>query len=439
MRRELTTVFAALAALITLAFVIPLAHSAQITAHDRALSAGRTYTASLIPLVGSGSPEELARVIDAMNADDRMRVTVLGPGGPIGAPIGTPARAEAARTSNSSSSGPADGGIELVTAVAGAAGTSVIRVLVPDAELERGVRAAWATLAAVGVVLTLVAVALADRLAQRIVRPARALAEAAHRLGTGQLDVAVEPSGPAELVDTGEAFNTLTDRIQAMLGAEREMVSELTHRLRTPLTRLRIDLDRVADPEVAAELHRSVDALTYEVNDLIDQARRAAHPPAPVEVNAVAAERFEFWSALAAEEDRPCRFLPAGQAALVPVDPEELRAALDVLIENVFAHTDRGAGFQLAVETGPQGARFTVDDTGTGFDPALAQAGVSGGGSTGLGLSIVQRLARTTGGSVEIGRSPLGGARVRFVVGLRAGQPRLMRVPSRNGAADPAA
>ncbi len=447
MRRELTTVFAALATLITLAFVIPLARSAQITAHDRALDAGRTYTANLVPLVGAGSRDEIARTVDAINAQHRVEVSVLGLGDDVGAPIATPTRARAALTTNLSSSGPADGGVELVTAVtggagvaagAGAPGTTVIRVLVPGSELSRGVTAAWAALAAVGLVLILVSVALADRLAQRIVRPARALAEAAHRLGAGELEVGVVPSGPPELVDTGEAFNTLTGRIQAMLAAEREMVSELTHRLRTPLTRLRIDLDRVADPEVATELHRSVDALTAEVNDLIDQARRAAHPPTPIEVNEVAAERFEFWSALAVEEDRPCRFLPGGRDTMVAVDADELRAALDVLIENVFAHTEPGTGFQLAVETGPQGARFTVDDTGTGFDPALAEAGVSGGGSTGLGLSIVDRLARSTGGGVEIGRSPLGGARVRFVVGHHAGRPRLhTTATSPNGSAPP--
>ncbi len=91
----------------------------------------------------------------------------------------------------------------------------------------------------------------------------------------------VEPSGPAELAETAEAFNHLTGQIRTMLAAEREMVSELTHRLRTPLTRLRIDLDRVNDPELAIELHRGVDALTNEVNGLIAQARRTVDPPGP--------------------------------------------------------------------------------------------------------------------------------------------------------------
>jgi signal transduction histidine kinase len=413
-RRELTTAFAAMAALITLAFVIPLALSARLTARDRALDAGRAQTASLVPLVAAGQLGSLDSAVASINARGRNQVTVVVNGQVVGPPLVANRRLDAALATAASSTGTADGGFELVTAVAGPGATSAVRVLVPDRELGRGLFAAWSVLAGTAVVLVLVSVAVADRIAQGVVRPAQRLADAAHRLGQGDLEVVVEPSGPDELVETADAFNRLSGQVRTMLAAEREMVSELTHRLRTPLTRLRIDLDQVNDTELATELHRDVDALTAEVNDLIAQARRAADPPAPVDVNLLVTERYEFWSALATDEDRPCHLYPAPGPVPVAVEADSLTAALDVLLENVFAHTERGTAFAVSVTPNPGGCAITVEDSGPGFDPALVEAGRSGRGSagTGLGLAIVERLARATGGRLEIATSPLGGARV---------------------------
>ncbi len=135
-------------------------------------------------------------------------------------------------------------------------------------------------------------------------------------------------------------------------------------------------------------------------------------------MTAVVADRFEFWSVLASEEDRDTQLVVGNDGpVLVAVDGDELSAALDVLIENVFSHTGRGTAFEVTVAPTRAGCVITVDDAGTGFDPALAAAGRSGADSTGLGLAIVERLARTTSGSVEISASPLGGARVRCQLG----------------------
>lgn len=415
-----------MAALITLAFLVPLGLSARLQGRDRALDEGRSVAAGLVPLAAAGRQAEVARLVDGINAGGHQRVTVVTGGQVIGQPAPESARLTQALDGATSSSGEAPGGVELVTAVAGVNGTSAVRVLVTDEELNRGLLASWAALAATGVALVGMSVAIADRIAQRVVRPARRLADAAHRLGEGQLEVTLEPSGPRELADTAQAFNRLTGQVRGMLAAEREMVGELAHRLRTPLTRLRIDLDRVADDGLAADLHADVDALRDEIDDLIAQARRTADPPRPIDVTAVAADRYEFWRALAADEDRPCRLVLDGvpvdpaepgaarwQPVTVAVEPEALAAALDVLFENVFAHTERAVAFQLSVTAEPGGGcAIAVDDAGTGFDPSLAAAGRSGGGSTGLGLAIVGRLARSTGGTMTVEPSPLGGARV---------------------------
>ena len=413
MRRELSLVFLAISAMIVTAFVVPLGLSARATARDRALDVARAEAAELAPMLATGDPATVAAAVEAVNGLGRHQLTVvLVDGTELGVLVAERARLETALATATSLDGPAGGGHELVTAVALPAGPSAIRVFVPDAELRRGVVAAWATLGGLGVVLVLGAVAMADRIAQRLVRPAAGLAHAARALGDGDFAVRVDPSGPPELATTAEAFNSLVERVEKMVADEREMIAELTHRLRTPLTRLRVGLDQVPDQRVAAKLHGEVELLTAEVNDLIMRARQRVEPPGRVDLGQIVAERFAFWSALATDERRPGS-LERNDTVHAAVERDELEAAIDVLIENVFAHTPSGQPFSVAVVARPDGGgSLVVEDGGSGFDPSLADLGESGSGSTGLGLAIVRRLLARCGGSMSIGGSRLGGARI---------------------------
>jgi signal transduction histidine kinase len=92
---------------------------------------------------------------------------------------------------------------------------------------------------------------------------------------------------------------------------------------------------------------------------------------------------------------------------------------VDVLIENVFAHTPSGCGYRLRVRRRSDGCpALIVSDDGPGFaDLGVARRGSSRAGSTGLGLDIVVRTAERTGGGIRIGSSRDGGAEVTVVFG----------------------
>jgi signal transduction histidine kinase len=92
---------------------------------------------------------------------------------------------------------------------------------------------------------------------------------------------------------------------------------------------------------------------------------------------------------------------------------------VDVLIDNVFAHTDEGVPVEIWVVPRADGAVvLTVEDAGSGLPSVdVINRGRSNAGSTGLGLDIVRRAALASGGSLELGRSRLGGALVRLVLG----------------------
>lgn len=194
--------------------------------------------------------------------------------------------------------------------------------------------------------------------------------------------------------------------------AERELAADLSHRLRTPLTALRLDADSLPDGPARARMRAAIEALDSEIDAIITAARtpvteRAAQATDLVEV---VADRLAFWAVLAEDHGRPWEVVGGDEPVYVDVPAPELIGAVDALIGNVFQHTAQGTAFRLTV--GPAG--LVVDDAGDGIAdvPAALRRGASGAGSTGLGLDIVRRVASLAGGSLAIARSDLGGARV---------------------------
>jgi K+-sensing histidine kinase KdpD len=96
---------------------------------------------------------------------------------------------------------------------------------------------------------------------------------------------------------------------------------------------------------------------------------------------------------------------------------------MDILLENVFAHTPDGAGLAIGLSRrAGGGAWLVVADDGPGFrSPDPTERGRSSGGSTGLGLDIARRIAESSGGTLTIGRSASGGGSVTVGLGPTAG------------------
>jgi len=428
-RRRLTTLVAATTTLVLVAFLVPLALLLRTVAQDRAITAATADVQSIVALVGTADADSLQLTVDQLSATADRPVTVYLPDGTVlGDQVDVTPAVRLASTGRSLTA--TDGqGREILVAVQGRDdGTAVIRTFVPAAELDRGVARAWAVLAGLGVVLILLGVLVADRLARRLTAPVTELSAVSHRLANAELSARARPSGPAEFREVAGALNHLAGRIQELLREEREQVADLSHRLRTPLTALRLEAETLSDPADAARVTAGVDSLERAVTGLIEQARRrsaapgrSAGPAAAVvaDATAVVRDRVEFWSVLAEDTARVVRLdLPAGPLP-VGIDAEELAAAVDAVLGNVFAHTPDGTGFTVTLTAAPPGgAVLSVADDGPGMPDGLVLRGVSGAGSTGLGLDIARRAAQASGGRLELADGSPGA-----VVTLRFGPP----------------
>jgi signal transduction histidine kinase len=206
------------------------------------------------------------------------------------------------------------------------------------------------------------------------------------------------------------AVNRLAGRIDELLAAERESAADLAHRLRTPLTALRLDVEGLPDAD-RARLLADVDAVGQGIDEVISEARRPIREGlgAGCDATTVVGERVHFWSVLAEEEGRAVTVELPGVPLPVRVAATDLGAAVDALLGNVFSHTPDGTAFAVAVRPrAAGGAELTVSDTGLGTEPAAVERGSSGGGSTGLGLDIARRTAEASGGELRIASSPAG-------------------------------
>ena len=435
MRRRLALVSLAVASLVVIAFLIPLAILVRNQAENRALNGAERDAQSIaaaLAVAGSGetgsavSTELAQAVLDAFGGPEG--ISIIFPDRTfVGTPVIESQSLQQARGGLAFTARTGEGAevlVPVLLADSPVLGTTiVVRAFVPDAELSRGVATAWMMLGALEAFLVVVAVIAADRLGRSVVEPVTALSRAARSLGRGDLDTRVQPEGPEEIADVGEAFNFLAGRLGTLLAAERESVADLSHRLRTPLTALRLQAETLRDPLESVALLEDIVRVEEAVDRMIVEARRPSRDgddaAGLADLAAVVRHRAAFWKVLADKQQRSATVEVERGSLLVPLQPEELGALVDTLIENVFAHTPAGVGYSVIAQSVADAVTLTVEDHGQGFADGerVVERGTSSGGSTGLGLDIVRRTATRTGGHMTIGTSSSGGARVEVVFG----------------------
>jgi signal transduction histidine kinase len=404
---------AATSSAVVLAFVLPLCLLVRELAQDRAMASAEQEARNVAVLVSGlhGDPS-LPTLVHDVDERSPAKTSVLVPDGTtMGTASGDlatdPAVQRAATEGRAFTVQNSQGGWVLVPVVT-ESGTYVVRTGVTPTTLHRGVYGAWAAIGGLGVVLMMLSVVVAWRMGRRISTPVIALAGVATRWGQGDLGARAPVRGPSEVAVLARAFNTLAERVTQLLQAERSRVGDLSHRLRTPVTALRLDAEAVTGPELRDRLLVHIAHLQRSVDSIVHDARRPLSQPLQVVTDATAAvrERMHFWSALAEDQGRRLRVDLPTTPVLIGLDEAALIDVVDVLVDNVFAHTADDVGFevQLAIEGGR--ARLDVADHGTGSRPAETEERTLG--RTGQGLQIVRRTVATVGGDLKLSQTDTG-------------------------------
>jgi signal transduction histidine kinase len=272
--------------------------------------------------------------------------------------------------------------------------------------------------------LVLLLVAALYAVARNITRPLSDLARAADNIGRQVSPAQLEERGARELRDAARAFNTMQDRLRRYLDSRTRVLAAMSHDLKTPLTRLRLQVEALDDPAMQARIGRELDEMEGMVREALALFRGVddGEPAAPVDVDALLAKlRSEF-------TDMGAAVTVSGKASEPYVGkPQALRRCLTNLVANAVKFGTRA---DIVVHDGSE-LVIIVRDAGPGipeaelervFEPfyRLESSRNRDSGGSGLGLSIARDIAQSHGGSLTLRNLPGSGLEARLTLPRRA-------------------
>jgi signal transduction histidine kinase len=290
--------------------------------------------------------------------------------------------------------------------------------------------------------------AVAYLFVRTVVRPLHDLVATSERLGSGDLNARADDSRGDELGDLARAFNTMAERLERAVRAEREMIGNIGHELRTPLARMRVVVEWAqSDPDRAqtllVEVERDMRELERLIDHVLEAQRLSAGPttlaptafrPHKVDQDLRAIVREAVDAARATHADRPIE-LGEGTPILVTADGPLVRRAIANLLENAIRYSsdevvvtvDASTPGVVSVRVRDRGVGISVEDQKSLFTPFFRVDKSRGRrtGGTGLGLVIVKRILELHAGSVAIVSAVDVGTEVTVTLPLAGGLPKV--------------
>ncbi|MEV6412995.1 HAMP domain-containing sensor histidine kinase [Kribbella sp. NPDC051718] len=426
MRRRILLLSVGMTTLVVLAFAIPLTLLLRNAAADESLKAARYQAENVAYYVGDRdhTAADIQAYIDEVKKNSAGRISVRLPNGTT---LGDPPPGGVADPKpvpgdddddnddkhgppklSTASSRAIGGGKATDISVGTPTGPATVCLYLTADELYEGLPTRLLILLGGSLLVLLLSVIGAELVSRRLARPLEETARTAERLARGDVDARAPTTGPAEVAKVGAALNGLADRIDEVIAVEREAVADLSHRLRTPLTALRLQVEALPDRERAEELNTQVNSLERTLTAVISAARRPQREGRVPHCDAVEVTRARaaFWAPLFEDQGRDLVLDLVQPPAMVRASADDLSAALDALVENVVAHTPDGTPARIILTRQPVGGSagvlIVVADEGPGIPLGAGERGRSDRGSTGLGLDIARRCAEAAGGRLTI-------------------------------------
>jgi len=288
-------------------------------------------------------------------------------------------------------------------------------VMLPRERFEPRLGAEW-----LGAGLGLLALALAGAwlIASTLSRPLGAIAAAAAEVGRGSAPAPLAETGPREIRTVSRAFNRMAGDLEAMERERAMVLAGISHDLRTPLSRLRLALEMSgADPASAEGMRADMEEIDKVIAQFLSFARGEDEPLVQNDLATLIREIAENYQ----KRDQPVSY---SGAEITPFRfaPLAIRRALSNLIDNAL----RYAPGTIEISARRESGRIVIEvlDRGPGVPPGETERlkrpftrlheSRSGPGGAGLGLAIVDRIARAHGGQLELAPRDGGGLAARL-------------------------
>ena len=253
---------------------------------------------------------------------------------------------------------------------------------------------------------------MARSLSRDLSAPLIYLAAQAEQIGSGGVRARMESSGIEEIDLVSEELARTGERMAGRLAAERQAAADASHQLRTPLTALSMRLEEIelisSEEDVRAEARtclEQVERMTNVVTELLDVSKRSSGQTEAIHILEVFNTAREEWEDQFEAAGRSLIFLDEAERPIL-ADAGKLGQVLATLIENSLRYGDGATRVWAHAGSSKRGVVIEVSDEGEGIDESLApdifEKGVSGHGSTGIGLALAHDLAKAMGGRLEL-------------------------------------
>ena len=254
------------------------------------------------------------------------------------------------------------------------------------------------------------------------VKPIRRLADAADDFGKGRDVSNFKPEGASEVRQAASAFLAMRERIVRQISQRTDMLAGVSHDLRTPLTRMKLQLEMLGDEGATADLKADIAEMEHMLDGYLAFARgEGTEEPKTTDLT----EMLNETAAQARRQGGAVDLHIEGQLT-APLRPNAFRRCLTNLVDNAIQYAEH-----VSVRAGQRGdgIEITIDDDGPGIPEAqhdevfkpfyrIESSRNPGTGGVGLGMTIARDVIRGHGGDITLGDSPNGGLRVRIRVPL---------------------
>jgi len=272
-------------------------------------------------------------------------------------------------------------------------------------------------------------------LVRRFVNPLADVIFAARAVASGKLDTRISSEGPQDLRSLSESFNEMASSLERNDRGRRDMLADIAHELRTPLSVIRGRLEGIVDgiySENGSQVSMALEQ-TYLLQRLVDdlhlltlaETRQLLFDKRDVNIGAVIERVLEMFSAEAQEKNISLSFSEKNGNLSAVVDPQRFEQVLSNLLGNALRYIPDGGKVWVTANETADGVQITVNDNGEGipaedlpyiFDrfwrKEKSRARTTGG--TGLGLAIAKQLVEAQDGTIEARNLPDGGLQVRI-------------------------
>ena len=278
-------------------------------------------------------------------------------------------------------------------------------VMLPRERFELDLGLEW-----LGWGLALLALALAGAwlIASNIARPLAALTSAAARIGRGEAHRPLAEEGPRELRGLGSAFNRMARDLESMERERAMVLAGISHDLRTPLSRMRLSLEMSgAESGAAGAMVADIDEMDAIIGQFLDFARGVTEQKTRQDLLGLLEEVAEHYRRLGKDVSLQ------GETTEIPFARMAVRRAVSNLIDNALRHGKEPIEIRLrknVIEVSDRGPGIPLEETERLKRPfTRLQSARSGPAGAGLGLAIVERVARAHNGSLELAPREGGG------------------------------